>query len=239
MGKTEKHLFRFRRFSLTDSRSALKIGTDGVLLGAWADATGSSTLLDVGAGCGLIALMMAQRFPGIRADAIETDANSLEDAVENISGSPFSQRVNVVFQGDFRTHDFPWKYDFIVSNPPFFTEDTLSPDTLRAGARNACSLPPDILAERIGHILSEKGKTAVIYPYAQAEKIINIFRKNGLFMYRRTDVKGAPHRPFKRSLLAFSRSPTADIRADELCLCGTDGQRSTQYIELTREFHPF
>lgn len=238
MEKTEKHLFRFRRFSLTDSRSALKIGTDGVLLGAWADATGSSTLLDVGAGCGLIALMMAQRFPYLQIDAIETDANSLEDAVENISGSPFSQRVNA-FQGDFRTYDFPRKYDFVVSNPPFFTEDTLSPDTSRASARNACSLPPDILAERTRHILSEKGKTAVIYPCVQAETIIDIFRKNGLSLYRRTDVKGTPLRPFKRSLLAFSLCSTADILKDELCICHPDGQRSEQYKELTREFHPF
>lgn len=238
MGKAEKYLFRFRRFSLTDSRSALKIGTDGVLLGAWADASGSSTLLDVGTGCGLIALMMAQRFPESRIDAIETDGASLEDAEENIAGSPFPDRIKA-FRGDFRIYDFPSKYDFVVSNPPFFTEDTLSPEHARAGARNACSLPPEALAGKIRQVLSEQGKAAVIYPYASAETVIAVFRENGLSLSRRTDVKGAPHRPFKRSLLAFSLTPASDIRTDELCLCEADGQRSTQYVELTREFHPF
>lgn len=238
MGKAEKHLFRFRRFSLTDSRSALKIGTDGVLLGAWADASGYSTLLDVGTGCGLIALMMAQRFPETRIDAIETDSGSLEDAAENIAASPFADRING-FQGDFRTYDFPTKYDFVISNPPFFTEDTLSPDHARAGARNACSLPPEALAGKIRQVLSEQGKAAVIYPYASAETVIAVFRENGLSLSQRTDVKGATHKPFKRSLLAFSVAPAVDIQRDELCLCDAKGRHSAQYIELTREFHPF
>ena len=238
MGKAEKHLFRFRRFSLTDSRSALKIGTDGVLLGAWADASNATALLDIGTGCGLIALMMAQRFPEARIDAIETDAGALEDATENIAKSPFFDRIKA-FRGDFRAYDFPSKYDFVVSNPPFFTEDTLSPDHARAGARSACSLPPEALAGKIRQVLSEQGAAAVIYPYAAAETVIAVFRENGLFLRRRTDVKGAPHRPFKRSLLAFSPAPTTDIQADELCLWEADGRHSTQYIGLTREFHPF
>lgn len=238
MRKAEKHLFRFRRFSLTDNRSALKIGTDGVLLGAWADASNATTLLDVGTGCGLIALMIAQRFPEARIDAIETDAGALEDATENMAKSPFSDRIKA-FRGDFLTYDFSSKYDFVVSNPPFFTEDTLSPDHARAGARSACLLPPEALAGKIRQVLSEQGTAAVIYPYVSAKTVIAVFRENGLFLWRRTDVKGAPHRPFKRSLLAFSFVPASDIRTDELCLCEADGRRSAQYIELTREFHPF
>lgn len=238
MEKAEKHLFRFRRFNLTDSRSALKIGTDGVLLGAWADASNATTLLDVGTGCGLIALMMAQRFPEARIDAIETDSGSLEDAEENIAGSPFPDRIKA-FRGDFRIYDFPSKYDFVVSNPPFFTEDTLSPEHARAGARNACSLPPEALAGKIRQVLSEQGKAAVIYPYASAETVIAVFRENGLSLSRRTDVKGAPHRPFKRSLLAFSLTPVSNIQRDDLCLCDAEGRHSAQYIKLTREFHPF
>ena len=230
--------FRFRRFSMTHARSPMKVGTDGVLLGAWADAAGAGTVLDVGTGCGLVALMMAQRFPLARFEGIDTDAGAVEDAAENFSNSPFADRMRA-FRGDFLTFDFPGRYDLVVSNPPFFTEDTLPADTARAGARNALWLPVGDFADKIARVLSPAGRAAVIYPYLQAELVVRSFAGRGLFLTRRTDVKGGPERPLKRSLLAFSRDAGAmDPVTDELCLCDAQGARSARYVELTRDFHP-
>ena len=112
----EKHdkPFLFRRFSLVHSRSAMKIGTDGVLVGAWADAGNANAILDVGSGCGIIALMMAQRFPQAQIDAIEPDNGSLEDAADNFAASPWADRLTLA-GGDFTSYGFGKKYDFIVS----------------------------------------------------------------------------------------------------------------------------
>lgn len=215
----------------------MKIGTDGVLAGAWANAESARSILDVGTGCGLIALMMAQRFPEASVDAIDTDTAALADAAENIANSPFNDRIKP-FQGDFLAYDFRKKYDFIVSNPPFHPQDTLSPDISRATARNAASLPVEPFARKISLLLEEKGGAVVIYPYDYAGHVIRSFGDNGLFLHRRLDIKGAPHRPFKRSLLHFI-AETGQFSHDELCICNADGSRSEAYKTLTGDFHPF
>lgn len=232
-------LFRFQRFSMTHARSPMKIGTDGVLLGAWCDGSQARWALDVGTGCGLIALMLAQRYPLLQVEGIDIDPGAVADARKNFAGSPFAERLSVR-QGDVLTADFPRRYDLIVSNPPFFTEDTLPPEASRAAARHAVHLPAEAFARKIAEILAPSGRVALIYPYREADRIVGFFAAEGLFLARRTDVRGGAGRPLKRSLLEFSFAPVGaeEVAADTLQLCEENGRRSTQYRELTRGFHP-
>lgn len=232
-------LFRFQRFSMTHARSPMKIGTDGVLLGAWCDGSQARWALDAGTGCGLIALMLAQRYPLLQVEGIDIDTGAVADARENFAGSPFAERLSVR-QGDVLTADFPRRYDLIVSNPPFFTEDTLPPEASRAVARHAVHLPAEAFARKITQILAPSGRVALIYPYREADRIVGFFAAEGLYLARRTDVRGGAGRPLKRSLLEFSFTPVRaeEVAADTLQLCEENGRRSTQYRELTRGFHP-
>ena len=232
-------LFRFQRFSMTHARSPMKIGTDGVLLGAWCDGSQARWALDVGTGCGLIALMLAQRYPLLQVEGIDIDTGAVADARENFAGSPFAERLSVR-QGDVLTADFPRRYDLIVSNPPFFTEDTLPPEASRAAARHAVHLPAEAFARKITQILAPSGRVALIYPYREADRIVGFFAAEGLYLARRTDVRGGAGGPLKRSLLEFSFTPVRaeEVAADTLQLCEENGRRSTQYRELTRGFHP-
>ena len=232
-------LFRFQRFSMTHARSPMKIGTDGVLLGAWCDGSQARWALDAGTGCGLIALMLAQRYPLLQVEGIDIDTGAVADARENFAGSPFAERLSVR-QGDVLTADFSRRYDLIVSNPPFFTEDTLPPEASRAAARHAVHLPAEAFARKITQILAPSGRVALIYPYREADRIVGFFAAEGLFLARRTDVRGGAGRPLKRSLLEFSFAPVGaeEVATDTLQLCEENGRRSTQYRELTRGFHP-
>ena len=142
-------VFRFKQFSVDDSRSAMKIGTDGVLLGAWANCGGAATVVDVGTGTGLIALMMAQRYADARVLAIDVDNAACEDARANVAASPWTGRVTVI-EGDvlgWIPDDSTGRPLCIVSNPPFFTEALRSPDTARALARHGCGLGVESLIE--------------------------------------------------------------------------------------------
>lgn len=232
-------LFRFQRFSMTHARSPMKIGTDGVLLGAWCDGSQARWALDAGTGCGLIALMLAQRYPLLQVEGIDIDPGAVADARENFAGSPFAERLSVR-QGDVLTADFSRRYDLIVSNPPFFTEDTLPPEASRAAARHAVHLPAEAFARKITQILAPSGRVALIYPYREADRLVGFFAAKGLCLARRTDVRGGAGRPLKRSLLEFSFAPVGaeEVATDTLQLCEENGRRSTQYRELTRGFHP-
>ena len=232
-------LFRFQRFSMTHARSPMKIGTDGVLLGVWCDGSQARWALDVGTGCGLIALMLAQRYPLLQVEGIDIDPGAVADARENFAGSPFAERLSVR-QGDVLTTDFPRRYDLIVSNPPFFTEDTLPPEASRAAARHAVHLPAEAFARKITQILAPSGRVALIYPYREADRLVGFFAAESLYLARRTDVRGGAGRPLKRSLLEFSFTPgrAEEVAADTLQLCEENGRRSARYRELTRGFHP-
>ena len=222
---------------MTDGNCPMKIGTDGVLLGAWFDIGSARTVLDVGTGCGLIALMLAQRFPQAHITGIDLHLGAQMDAEENFRNSPFNARLTAL-RGDFLTYPFTGRYEAIVSNPPFFTEDTLPPDTARAAARNAVHLPLEALAQRIAWLLTSEGRAGIVYPFRSAEQAVRIFAENGLHLVRRTDIKSTEHKTPKRSLLCFSRIRLCEPTRDTLCLCDAFGKRSEQYRRLTEEFHP-
>lgn len=230
-------MFQFKQFTINDDRCAMKVGTDGVLLGAWANVDHASRVLDVGAGCGLIALMLAQRFPQIRVTALELDAEAAEQARDNVEKSPFSSQIEVV-QGDFSLYS-SGPFDAIVSNPPFFEEDLLPPDAARANARHTSSaLNFENLVAGSVRLLVDGGTLSVIIPKNAQNRFHSICNKHGLTLLRATDVRTVVRKAPKRVMLHFAKCPNAAVAVvrDEIILM-EDGKRSAAYTHLCREFY--
>ena len=236
----EKHrLFNFKQFSLSHHRSAMKIGTDGVLLGAWAGdkALRPGHILDVGCGCGLISMMIAQRYEHSIITGIDIDGGAICDARDNVNNSPWSERVDIV-EGDFFCFKPAVKYDMILSNPPFFTADVHSPLPSRDMARSAQGFPIDDFARKCVEILSATGSVSIIYPYSEKEKVCYAFYSNGLYMNRICYVRDSSDTPVKRVLMSFSQDRCDAPQEEYLSIRGEDKSWSEPYKDLTRCFHP-
>ena len=225
-------MFRFRRFSVDDGRSAMKVGTDGVLLGAWAleGAPAPPLVVDVGCGCGLIALMLAQRLPGVPIEAVAIDGPSLEDARANVAASPFAGRI-ALREGDFLSlPPFPEGTAF-VCNPPFYTEDTLAPDVRRATARNSRALPLEDLVGR-----ASCGTLSLVLPAALEGELLASAHAAGLHLRRLCRVRTTERKPPKR-ILAELGAEAAEPQFSELVLTAPGGARSEAYAALCRDFY--
>ena len=232
--------FRFKQFTIRHDRSSMKVGTDGVLLGAWASCkekdSFSSTILDVGTGTGLIALMLAQRFPKKTIIGIDIDEASVLQAKENVEMSPFSTRVEIR-KSNFKNIDcFCNKYSLISSNPPFYKEETLGGNKARDAARHTSSLPFENLISNAAYLLADDGRFAVIIPYTETTNFISICAANKLYLTRRMDVRSTEHRPFKRTLLEFEKH-IKPVEASTLTLTDSSNNRTPQYVELTKDFY--
>jgi len=226
--------FTFKQFVVRQRRSGMKVGTDGVLLGAWSQ--GGGNILDIGCGTGLISLMMAQRYPNSRVLGIDIEQGACMDAEQNVAASPFAERIairNVALQ----ELDAPAPlFDCIVSNPPYYADSMKSKGVERALARNADSLPFADLFRGVNALLSDDGFFSVIIPTAELDYFMAESYILGLTPCRRTDVRTVPRKPPMRSLLTFSRQPAA-FTTDEQCLLNADGTRSDWYARLTETFY--
>lgn len=234
-------MFRFQKFSVAHSRSTMKVGTDGVLLGSWADTHSARNILDIGTGCGLIALMAAQRTPDAHVTAIDIDQASIDEATENFQASPFTERLEAL-QADiqtFSTQPNTFQYDCILSNPPFFTESLLSPNPTRAAARSvAGGLSFQTLIESAVRLLAPGGSLQIILPFQEAPRILDIAIGAGLHLLRRTDITTKATKPPRRTLLHWTNQPTsAPILHNQICLTGAHGNRSEDYQALTKDFY--
>lgn len=229
------HDFRFKQFALTHRRCAMKIGTDGVLLGAWAQLPeASGTAVDVGAGCGVIALMLAQRYPQARVTAVELDADAAEDLRVNVDASPWSERVDVV-QSDFTTVE--GCYDLIVSNPPFFITGERSPQSTRAAARHVDhGLSPTSLVAYAAAHLNRCGRVALIFPAEQLPEVEFQAAMHHLNPLRITEVASSATRPPMRVMAEFSPTAAACRRA-RIDIHTADGGYSPDYVSLTKDFY--
>jgi len=214
----------------------MKVGTDGVLLGSWADVNGAHTALDIGTGSGLIALMLAQRNENLVVDAIDIDEDAVEQAKENINGCPFRDRISA-FQADFtRYMGMNGRYDLIVSNPPFYVEHTSCPDIQRNVARHPSSLPLEKLMSGASHLLMPQGVFALIVPTSVSDDILTLAGKCGLNLCRRTDVITSPHKVAKRVLLEFSPASKEPVLTSLLIRNG-DNEYSPEFRQLTSQFY--
>ncbi|MGS2762431.1 tRNA1(Val) (adenine(37)-N6)-methyltransferase [Sinomicrobium sp. M5D2P9] len=233
--------FNFKEFSVSQDKCAMKVGTDGVLLGAWADVSGKPfSILDIGAGTGLIALMMAQRSGAELIDALEVNEAAYEQCVENFENSPWNDRLFCYHASlDEFTKETEDTYDLIVSNPPFFTENVPSGDIQRDIARATISLPFEELLESVSQLLSEEGSFHVVLPYKEEESFTEMAGELGLLPYRITRVRGSEEKGktgIKRSLLSFSFR-RREVETDELSIEKERHHYTEQYINLTRDFY--
>jgi len=230
--------FIFKQFTINQDRCAMKIGTDGVLLGAWASIENQpQTILDIGAGTGLLSLMLAQRSTSENIEALEIVEEAYEQCVENFEGSAWADRLFCYHAGlDEFIDEVEETYDLIISNPPFFLEGVSSGNTARDRARQNQSLPFNELLDGVSKLLSTDGLFATIIPYKEESHFITMATKVGLFTKRIVRVKGNQSSPIKRSLLEFCRQETAIIE-DELIIEINRHEYTFQYQELTKAFY--
>ena len=230
--------FQFQQFAVRQRDSAMKIGTDGVLLGAWSEIDPSAKrVLDIGTGTGLISLMLAQRYPEITIDAIELDQAAAAEANFNFAQSPWAKRLNCAANSlqDFR--EVPLIiYDHIICNPPFYQGTYAIKDAGRDQARNHAFLPLTELFAGIGQLLSAHGSCSVILPIEHKEMATHEAQKNGLYLSRFTAVKGNEAAPVKRALLSFSRLATR-CESSALTLEIARHQRTKAHQELVADFY--
>ena len=232
--------FTFKQFHIIDDHTAMKVGTDGVLLGAWAK--GGTRILDIGTGTGLIALMMAQRFSIAQIDAIEIDKGALEDAHLNVSASPFKDRINILNSSlqDYASCSENQEggiYDAIVCNPPYFINSLKNPLQQRTTARHTDALSHQELIYHSKRLLKPNGTLSVIIPsdnkdILEAEAIFN-----GLSILKITNIKTKSSKPAKRCLIEFGKDTTTVYKIEEQVLNDDNGVRTMWYQNLTQAFY--
>ncbi|WP_300977349.1 methyltransferase [Flavobacterium sp.] len=232
-------MFTFKQFVVEQDRCAMKIGTDGVLLGAWAPIDNHPfSVLDIGTGTGIIALMLAQRSAAQQIDALEIDEAAYEQATDNFENSPWNDRLFCFHAGlDEFIEEPEDEYDLIVSNPPFYSEDYKTENESRDLARFQDAMPFEQLLEAADLLLSEHGIFAIIIPFKEEENFIALANEFELYPLKITRVKGTPTTEIKRSLLAFSRTETTDLPIDELVIETARHLYTPEYIELTKDFY--
>ena len=241
-------MFQFKQFSVEQDQCAMKIGTDGVLLGAWTPIENNPfSILDIGTGTGIIALMLAQRSSASQIDALEIDEDAYEQATDNFENSPWNDRLFCFHAGldefveepedDPSNSELAQQYDLIVSNPPFYSEDYKSSNDQRDLARFQDAMPFEDLIEAAALLLSENGIFTVIIPFKEEENFLALATAYELYPLKITRVKGTPTTEIKRSLLAFSRNHTTNFAIDELIIETARHIYTQEYIALTKDFY--
>ena len=229
-------LFKFKEFSIHQEKAAMKVGTDGVLLGAWAMANKNNRILDIGTGTGLIALMAAQRFPKATIEAVEIDPVAALEAQSNFNLSPWKDRMilhHCRIQ-DFACQDY---FNLIISNPPFFENSKQSGEEMKDIARHTEQLAFTELIFAANNLLKEGGTFAVIIPAANSAKFIKLSQAQGLYCNKKCIVKSTPEKAPIRTMLSFNKYKT-DLIVEEIVI--EDNGRhnySKAYIDLTKKFY--
>lgn len=229
--------FQFKQFTIVQEHSAMKVGIDGVLIGAWADVSEARSILDIGAGTGLIAIMMAQRSDAA-ITAVEIDKPAADEAGFNIAQSPWKDRIKlypISFQ-EFAasTHE---KFDLIVSNPPFFENSSRPGDSRRKNARHTDELSFENLIDGSLQVLSRNGKIALILPAGKAKRFIDLANENGLFLNRSLQIAPKPEKPPHRFMLEFSKTEKMPETGELIIEETVHHDFTKEYIALTKDFY--
>lgn len=228
-------MFQFKQFTIHQDRTPMKVGTDGVLLGAWARVEQANRILDIGTGTGLLALMAAQRNDTAIIDAIEIESNAYQQAKENIQAVHWRERISVFFQA-LQNYNPPYHFDCILCNPPFFKKSTKAPNIGRTLARHNDTLPFSELMEHAARLLIPQGIFCIILPVKEAQECIALGKKHHLFPQYITQVRPNLDKPVKRHLIQFGFQEKSII-TDELIIEYKRHQYSPKYEELTKAFY--
>ena len=221
-----KDMFQFKQFTIEQELCAMKVGTDGVLLGAWAK--GGPRILDIGTGTGIIALMMAQRYPEAQVTAIDIDEGAVRQAEQNVSQSPFLGRISVLQQA---VQEHLGEYESIVSNPPFFIDSLQAPDEQRNMARHTATLSYAELMKAAYRLLADNGEFSVVIPFDYRRRMEDEAIFVGFFPSRVCGVKTTERKPAKRYLLAFRKHP-CPCQKEQLTIGSEDYQALTSAFYL-------
>jgi tRNA1Val (adenine37-N6)-methyltransferase len=228
--------FNFKQFTIYQDKSAFQVGTDGVLLGAYADVTGINRILDIGSGTGLISIMLAQRSEA-EITAIEPDNESYIQTCENVSRCDWHDRIKVEHSDLQNLDPVKGKFDLIVTNPPFFSDSLKSPDFRKSFARHNDSLTSEEILEGVLKLLKDEGRLQLILPYVEGNVFIAEANKYGLYCNNILKIKPLPSSEIRRLILTFSRN---QIKPTESFLTIEHGQRhefTEEYKNLTKEFY--
>ncbi len=232
--------FQFKQFTIHQHNVAMKVGTDSVLLGAWATVGTSKNIraLDIGVGSGILSIMLAQRSANITIDGVEIDKQAFIQAHENVNLCPWADRIRLYNESLQKFVDnHKEAYDLIISNPPYFIQSLNSPDEQRNTARHSDSLSQEDLLKGVLTTLKPDGIFSVVLPVNEGLSFIQKAKNDGLYCNRKTSIKANPNKEAKRLLLEFSRIKTT-IKETELCIdMGIRHQYSPEYIELTKDFY--
>lgn len=228
--------FFFKQFHIHHDRCAMKVGTDAVLLGAWANVNGTQRILDIGTGTGIIALMLAQRSAkNTLIDAIEIDIDAYQQAFENANDSPWHHRINAI-HSSLQNFITPFKYDLIITNPPYFINSQKPPDQKRKQSRHADELPYPVLISACKNLLHREGRLCLILPREEASIFISMAAEANLYCSKKIAVKFKQLKPVERLLLEFSNDFRKPIK-DELILFDEEGSRTQAYQRLVSPFY--
>lgn len=231
-------VFHFKYFSIHQSRSALKVGTDSMVLGTLINCATKTCGLDIGSGTGVLALMIAQKNTLIDLDAIELDNQSAMDCKVNFENSSWADRLNLI-EANFLNYSFTKKYDLIFSNPPFFENSLENEKQNKTMARHTKSLPFNDLFEKVSALLKEDGSFWIILPFAAENKVSEIAESNGLLICDSWIIEGKPQQPV-RIVLHFQKltqQKDSKIISKIFQIRNSDGCYSEQYKNATSEFH--
>ena len=230
--------FKFKEFTVHQDKCAMKIGTDAVLLGAWASVDKNPfSILDIGSGTGVLSLMLAQRCSAEVIDAIEIEDDAYEQCVENFERSSWSDRLFCYHASlEEFVEEIEEQYDLIISNPPFYSESYKSENQQRDLARFVDAMPFRHLIESAAKLLSNEGLFTVIIPFSEEKDFIVLASKEHLFPNRILHVKGSPSSEIKRSLIEFSFQEV-DVKTEELIIETLRHQYTEGYIKLTQDFY--
>lgn len=230
--------FAFKEFTINQDQCAMKIGTDGVLLGSWTSLKNNPfSILDIGAGTGILSLMLAQRSHAELIDAIEIDDDAFEQCVDNFEQSPWGDRLFCYHAAlEEFVDEIDDTYDLIICNPPFYSEDYKTKNTSRDIARFQDAMPFEELVFGVSNLLSKNGIFSVIIPYKEETHFIFLASKLNLFPNKILHLKGNPSSKIKRSLIEFSFHET-EITTTELIIEISRHQYTQEYINLTKDFY--
>ncbi len=229
--------FQFKEFTIIQEKSAMKVGTDSILLGSWVQLNDEQSILDIGSGTGILALLLAQRSEATLIDAVEIEENAHEEAVTNFENSPWSDRLFCYHSSiqDF-AKEIDETYDLIIANPPFFEPYEREPISAKSTARQTHALDFYALLEATKLLLNKNGSSAFIVPFERETSFIELAQNTGLFVQRITRVKDTQKAVFKRSMMQF-RFEKTKVYTSELVLKNTDKTYSAEFKEFTKGFY--
>jgi len=228
--------FHFKHFSVSQANATMKVGTDAMLLGSLVSLDDQpSTVLDIGTGTGVLALMITQRSKDAIVMALEIDEDACREAEDNFSSSAWSNRL-VSIEEDILEIEFDDQFDLIISNPPYYENSLISENDRTSRAKHAEFLPVDLLVEKVDELLTDEGSFWVIIPSENKNTWIDQAQKNDLYVQQSISIIGKEGQGEKRLVLAFGREKIP-VSSTQLTVRDKNGNYSAAYIELTKEFH--